>query len=79
MEVLLDDHKSDIILLQETKLNETILNSELFPPGYSILNRRDRNEHGGGVLIAASENIIALPCPDLNTDISDCVWINMLV
>ena len=41
--------KVTIIGLSETKLDNTVLNSEISIAGYEIL-RLDRNRHGGGVL-----------------------------
>ena len=51
-EILLHDNKPDIILIQEPMLDGSVSNCELFPPCFSIPNRKDRDEHEGGVLIA---------------------------
>ena len=41
----------DAILLTETKLDDTISSSEFLPPHYTSY-RRNRDRHGGGVLVA---------------------------
>ena len=41
----------DIIIGSESKLDATILSSEVFPTGYDIY-RKDRDKFGGGVFIA---------------------------
>jgi Reverse transcriptase (RNA-dependent DNA polymerase)/Endonuclease-reverse transcriptase len=41
----------DVILGNETWLDETVQDSQIFPSGY-IIYRKDRNRHGGGVFIA---------------------------
>ena len=40
-----------LMLITETKLDSSIFVSELLPKGYVIEFRRDRNLHGGGVMI----------------------------
>ena len=40
----------------ESHLNESILNSEVFPANYHVY-RKDRNIHGGGVFILVKSNI----------------------
>ncbi len=46
----------DIIALCETWLDDTVSDSEVFIPGYCLV-RRDRNRHGGGVLLYLHESI----------------------
>ena len=42
------DHSTDVISINETKLDETIKSCEVHIPGYEFI-RRDRNRQGGGV------------------------------
>lgn len=42
--------------LNETWLDDSFLDSELYPPGYQLL-RRDRDRHGGGIAVYAAENL----------------------
>ena len=46
----------DLIMVVETWLSAHILNYELNIPGYCLL-RRDRNRHGGGVLVYVSSSL----------------------
>ena len=46
----LDVYKSDVVDIQETKLDETISSAELFPDSWPYnIYRKERNRHGGGV------------------------------
>ena len=47
----------DILVLTETKLDETFPSSQFNIEGYSVPYRLDRNKNGGGVLIYIKENI----------------------
>ena len=50
LEAFLSTNNIDILLGSESHLENTILNSEIFPNSYNIY-RKDRNRHGGGVFI----------------------------
>ena len=45
----------DLMLITETKLHSGIFSSELLPKGYVGEFRRDRNLHGGGVMIVTKD------------------------
>ena len=62
----------DIIFLVETKLDANYATHSFLPPNYEAI-RKDSNVHGGGVLIAFRDNIVAEPLQNL---ISNCemVW-----
>ena len=65
--VLADDSNPDVICITETWLSGEISDNELSIVGY-LLYRRDRDRHGGGVLLYVRESIqVKLPpqCPDL--------------
>ena len=47
---------SDIITLNETRLDSSVLNGEIEIPGYDIV-RRDRNRSGGGVAMYIRSHI----------------------
>lgn len=57
LEALVIDHKPDIILITETWLHEVIPDTEIAPPGYSMV-RRDRDGRGGGVALLVKKGII---------------------
>ena len=54
----LDYHKPDIVANQETKIDGSISTSELFPDScpYNAY-RKDRNLHGGGVMLLFHKEI----------------------
>lgn len=66
----------DIILLQETKLDATVLNSELAMNGYNI-HRLDRNRHGGGVLVAVKSDLKGAVQNQLYMAPSEMIWIEI--
>ena len=65
--VLAEDSNPDVIYITETWLSGEISDNELSIVGY-LLYRRDRDRHGGGVLLYVRESIqVKSPpqCPDL--------------
>ena len=56
----------DVVGICETWLNESVIDSEIIP-GYSIF-RRDREDLGGGVIVAVKGNIQASRRFDLETE-----------
>ena len=50
LETLISIHNIDILIGTESHLDDSILNSEIFLPSFSVY-RNDRNKHGGGVFI----------------------------
>ena len=65
----------DILFLVETKLDSSIPTYSFLPTNYEAI-RKDRNAHGGGVLIALRNDIIADPQDKLNTT-CEIVWTKM--
>ena len=47
----------DILVICETKLDETFRSSQFHMDGFSLPYRLDRNRNGGGVMIFVRENI----------------------
>ena len=56
----------------ETKLDANYATYSFLPPNYEAI-RKDRNVHGGGVLIAFHDNIVAEPLQNLNSN-CEIVW-----
>ena len=52
-----DSSAPDIIVGTETWLNSSIMNNEIFPPSVYEVERRDRPDGYGGVLIAVNKNL----------------------
>ena len=50
IKLFLDNNEVDVLALNETRLDETIFDSEISIPMYHLI-RKDRNRHGGGVAI----------------------------
>ena len=74
LETLISLHNIDILIGTESHLDDSILNSEIFPPGFSVY-RNDRNRHGGGVLILVKNTIAS---SQLHLDSSpELVWIRV--
>ena len=66
---VIDEHKPDLILDNESWLSSEIASSEIFPEGYTVF-RKDRvdGQNGGGVFQAIKGDIIATHRVDVNTD-----------
>ena len=61
----MEAHNPDVICIVETWLCADVLDSEIALPGYQVYGR-DRNRHGGGVLIYVRNNFVCniLPSAD---------------
>ena len=70
----IDFHQSQILAIQETKIDNSILTSELFPESflYSVY-RKDRTLNGGGVMLLVHKDIPHMPLTELDND-SESVW-----
>lgn len=55
---IIDSYNPSIIIGTETWLNDSVHNSEIFPPNYNIY-RRDRKDGFGGVLVAVKADIVS--------------------
>ena len=73
----LDVHNPQIVAIQETKIDSSIATSELFPEAcpYNIF-RKDRNLHGGGVMLLIHKDIPHMPLSELEND-SESVWVKI--
>ena len=65
------------MVIQETKIDSTITISELFPEirMYSVY-RKDRNTHGGGVMLLIHRDISHMPVMELESH-SESVWVKI--
>ena len=57
---LLIGDKIDILMITETKLNETFPTNQFFIQGYSIVYRMDRNDKGREIMLFVNDDIITL-------------------
>ena len=73
----LDFHQPHVVAIKETKIDSSIATSELFPKTcpYSIY-RKDRNIHGGGVMLLVHKDISHMPITEVEND-SESVWVKV--
>ena len=73
----LDFHQPHVVAIQETKIDSSIATSELFPETcpYSVY-RKDRNIHGGGVMLLVHKDISHMPITELEND-SESIWVKV--
>ena len=55
----LDFHQPHVVAIQETKFDSSVATSELFPE--TSIYRKDRNIHGGGVMLLVHKDISHMP------------------
>ena len=76
----------DILVITETKLDDTFPNAQFLVPGFSKPFRLDRNRKGGGVMIYVRENILSklltkhvlpsdIECIFLELNFRKCKWL----
>ena len=56
---LLVNNNVDILIIEETKIDETFPTGQFIIEGYMPPFRKDRNQHGGGILVYVKDNIPA--------------------
>ena len=80
LELAMYQRNYDLIVLTETHLDHSILDSEIFPSHYTVF-RKDRKingRHGGGVLIAVRDYITVSLRPTHPCD-SEMLFIDVLL
>ena len=72
-----DFHQPHVVAIQETKIDSSVATSELFPETcpYSVF-RKDRNIHGGGVMLLVHKDISHMPITELEND-SEPIWVKV--
>ena len=75
LESVIDYTDPDVLIITETKIDDTVHTSEFLPSNFKAF-RRDRTRRGGGVLIAVKEQFAAneLPLHDVDGQI---VWVRV--
>ena len=73
----LDFHQPHVVAIQETIIDNSIATSELFPETcpYSVY-RKDRNLHGGGVMLLVHKDVQYMPITELENS-SESVWVKV--
>ena len=73
----LDFYKPEIVALQETEIDETISSVELFQDSCPFnVYRKDRNLHGGGVMLLINKELPHMPLKELENN-SESVWVKI--
>jgi hypothetical protein len=71
------ESKLESFFLNETKIDETVRDVDIVMPGY-IIFRRDRNKHGGGVLIYIASEINSAKVRNVNIlGFLEIIWIRI--
>lgn len=70
-----DTNCCDIIAVTETWLDDSLLDSELLPSNYNI-ERRDRDRHGGGVMLACRDNLALVRRKDCGVLCLECIIVH---
>ena len=78
LRALLDTDHLDLVAITETFLDEDILDSELVNTSFTVY-RRDRNRHGGGVMVLVKSSIPSRRRTDLEVENCELVWIEIPV
>ena len=68
-------HHIDVLGITESFLDFDVLDSEVCPPNYTVY-RRDRDRHGGGVMLLVRESFLVHKRPDLETS-CELVWVEL--
>ena len=66
-----------ILILTESKIDDTIPINLITKPGYHEPLRRDRNRNGGGVLIYIAENFIFNQQTNLQSQNYEHIWVDI--
>jgi hypothetical protein len=66
------------LALSETWLDSTVNDAEIKVEGYSTV-RRDRDRHGGGVLLFVKDDVAFNPRPDLSEGGLESTWVELLL
>ena len=72
---LLASEDVDVLFCQETKIDSSVLSSEVFPSNFSVF-RKDRDSHGGGVCIAINRRIKVTEYQELSNN-SESIWLRL--
>ena len=73
----LDFHQPHVVTIQETKIDSSIAISELFPEICPyIVYRKDRNIHGGGVMLLIHKDVSHMPISEVENNM-ESVWVEV--
>ncbi len=73
---MLSDSEIDVFAIHESKIDNSVQDSEISIPGYNMI-RRDRNRFGGGVVVYIREMRSFYERKDLNSDDLEMICIEI--
>ena len=65
-----------ILIFSETFLNNEFSDNELIIPGYEFI-RKDRQSHGGGLIVYTKSNLACIHRADLETTNTEMLWLEI--
>ena len=68
-------HQFDVVAITESFLDSSIPDVHIIPSGYTVF-RRDRNRHGGGIIVLVRNSITAVHHKDLECD-CEMLWLEL--
>ncbi|XP_072039179.1 uncharacterized protein [Amphiura filiformis] len=74
---LIESHKPDVICGQESHIDSSFADGEIFPAEYNM-SRKDRDIHGGGVFVAVSNRLISTTEYSLNSK-CEVMWCKICI
>ncbi|XP_072022797.1 uncharacterized protein [Amphiura filiformis] len=74
---LIESHKPDVICGQESHIDSSFADGEIFPAEYNV-SRKDRDIHGGGVFVAVSNRLISTTEYSLNSK-CEVMWCKICI
>ena len=79
LENLVNSTDPDIIIMTESKLKSSTLNSEFLPPGYKASCKDRTSEDGGGVVMIATRDSLITEDVDIVSVSAEVIWIKVLL
>ena len=74
--IFVDQYKPDLIGVNETRLDESITDSDISIEGYNVY-RHDRSRNGGGVCLYVNSGLNCNRRADLENDNTEAVWVHL--
>ena len=76
LRLILSDSEIDVFAINESKIDNSVKDSEISIPGYNMI-RKDRNRFGGGVVVYIRETYSFNERKDLNSDDLEMICIEI--
>ena len=76
LRILLESKPTDILLINESKIDDTVPDNEIYINGYNII-RNDRNRNGGGVIMYLGQSLSFTERNDLVPDSLEMICVEI--